>query len=458
MITIRTWASPTTYLFAICFLGIALEGCMGVVGDTETASDSEQADLLLRADTERTLTGTLDANGIHTRRRGVRIDADGTLLVTLSWSDPAADFDLRLKRGTTVLAQGEPTDETAHEIVRDVRKGERYTVEAIALEGMDNYVISIRLVGAEDPTSDPNPDAGTPDTGTPDASNPPPADSCGNGICGATEACDTCAADCGACTTPTAGERPTRANTGPRYPLTNMTPEQFFESRTCNRQRITGAVNFDQGWMKGQTFNITDCEINGHVIVYIQGGGQPLALSEMPVINIRYTDILGGFVTLNASKLTVDHSYVHEGSQFGLKDVWVPFITAPAPYTFTNTMMHAPYFTQPIHSEVIHVADYGEGMRFTNVAFVQAGGPLDNTGITAVINFHGKNAVFDGCHFLWDGPTPAYYTVYVDGPGNVVKNSWFERGGASYVYPDSDTMGTFVNNRDADSGMAIALP
>jgi hypothetical protein len=95
------------------------------------------------------------------------------------------------------------------------------------------------------------------------------------------------------------------------------------------------------------------------------------------------------------------------------------------------------------------------------VAFVQQGGPLANSGVTAVINFHGSDAVFDGCYFLWDGPTPTYWTVYIDGPGNVVKNSWFDSG-AGYVFPYSTqspgTAATYVNNHNYDTGELLTLP
>jgi hypothetical protein len=105
------------------------------------------------------------------------------------------------------------------------------------------------------------------------------------------------------------------------------------------------------------------------------------------------------------------------------------------------------------------MADYGSGMTFTNVAFVQQGGSLNNSGVTAAINYHGANSTFDGCWFLWDGPAPAYYNVYIDGPGNVVKNSWFDGdNGAGFVYPSSETMATYTNNRNVDTGALLNLP
>lgn len=252
------------------------------------------------------------------------------------------------------------------------------------------------------------------------------------------------------------GARPTRDNTGPRHALTALTADDFFTTRVCNRQRIDGDVRFDQPSIKGKTFAITDCEITGNLYVYLNGGGNQLPLQEMPTIGIDYSDILGGVSAVNASKMTIDHSYV-AGGQWTLKDVWTPFVDGPAPYRIANSLFYGVYQAQPAHTEALHVADYGTGITFTNVAFVQQGGPLANTGVTAVINYHGAGTVFDGCWFLWDGPVPAYYTVYIDGPGNVVKRSWFGSG-AAYVYPSSDTMATYDSNRNVDTGALLTLP
>src|SRR5690606_27687516 len=119
------------------------------------------------------------------------------------------------------------------------------------------------------------------------------------------------------------GIRPTRANTGPRYALTPLSSSDFFSSRTCNRQRISGDLDFTQSWMKGQTFNMTDCEITGRIYVYINGGGSILPLNDMPIINLDYVDVLCALVANNAVKLTADHSYF-AGGQMTLDDVWAP--------------------------------------------------------------------------------------------------------------------------------------
>lgn len=261
-------------------------------------------------------------------------------------------------------------------------------------------------------------------------------------------------------TPPSSGTRPTRANTGPRYALNSLSVDDFFATKTCNKQRISGDVSFDQQWMKGQTFTLTDCEITGTLRIYITGGGSILQLNEMPIITMDYVDIIGGITTLNAAKMTVTNSYIDGGSQFSLDDVWAPFVDGPAPMSFANTVFYGPYYTQPTHAEPLHAGDYGSGYRFTNVAFLQQSGPLNNTGITATINFHGKDTIFDGCWFIWEGSeVPAYITAYLDAGGNsVVKNSKFSAAPAGYIYDASTFNPTFQNNTDVTSGAPVTFP
>jgi hypothetical protein len=256
------------------------------------------------------------------------------------------------------------------------------------------------------------------------------------------------------------GTRPTRANTGPRYTMTDMTPDQFYASKTCNRQRIVGDVRLEQQWMLSQTFTLTDCEITGMFWLYLVGG-RALSLAEMPTITMSYVDINGGSILLNAAKWTADYSYIDGGSQWSLDDVWAPFITGNAPISISNSVFYGPYFTQPTHAEPLHVGDYGNGYRFTNVAFLQQSGPLDNTGITATINFHGLDSIFDGCWFVWENPAqpPAYITAYLDaGSGSIVRNSKFSSGPAGYVYSASTYNPTFQNNTDVDTGAPVTGP
>ncbi|MCA9344481.1 hypothetical protein KC946_01465 [Candidatus Saccharibacteria bacterium] len=252
----------------------------------------------------------------------------------------------------------------------------------------------------------------------------------------------------------TSAAQPTRENTGPRYSLTNMTVDEFYSTRTCNRQRITGRVVINQNSMKKQTFNMTDCEISGLVIDF--GNTSPLSLDEMPILNLDYVYSASPIYTNSAAKLTADHSYFDNGkTQINIKQTWGPFLEAPAPFEFKNSVFWGPYQTQPVHTEALQSASYGSGYKFTNVAFIQEGGPRENTGVTATINFSGINSVFDGCWFIFDGPRPAVYTVYIAGKNNTVKNSWFDGADGNYVYPDSNPGATYTNNRNFRTGEAI---
>jgi hypothetical protein len=248
--------------------------------------------------------------------------------------------------------------------------------------------------------------------------------------------------------------RPTEENTGPRHPLTDITPAEFFAKRTCDRQRIVGNVDIDQSAMRGQTFTFTDCEITGRIYVYLQGGGAQLPLEDMPVLVLDYVHVGGGIQLVNGARMTIDHTYMR-GSQWTLTDTWTPFVSGPAPISVSNSVFYREQGTPPDHTEALHAAHYGSGYRFTNVAFIQQG-PNNGTA-TATINFHGSDSVFDGCWFLWEDGVAAYWTVYIDGPNNVVENSWFDSG-AGYVYPDSETMATYRNNRNLETGELLELP
>lgn len=262
-------------------------------------------------------------------------------------------------------------------------------------------------------------------------------------------------------TPPVTGAMPTKDNTGPRYAMTNITPDQFFSSRTCNRQKINGDVIFNQSYMMGQTFNLTDCEITGKMDIYL-ASGRALTLAEMPIINMDYVDLNGGLNTHNAAKLTFNHSLSGVGSQITLKDYWSPFISAPAPMTFTNSMFYQVlgYYNSPAdyeHTTTLHGADYGIGYTFTNVTFQHQRCPsIDICGVTAVVEFSG-DAVFEGCYFIYDGPgTATWNTFYMRGGNQTIKNSFMQRSLGDYVsFEHPNPVFTFTNNVDYDTRQPI---
>ncbi len=106
------------------------------------------------------------------------------------------------------------------------------------------------------------------------------------------------------------------------------------------------------------------------------------------------------------------------------------------------------------HTEALAGFGWPKGAQFIRATFIQLG-PFNATA-TTTINWHGVNTVFDGCYFGWgDQGVAAYYTVYVEGSNNIVKNSRMEKGQADYIYPDSDPKATYQNNVDAVSDAAI---
>ncbi|MEZ5267946.1 MAG: hypothetical protein R2789_05030 [Microthrixaceae bacterium] len=90
---------------------------------------------------------------------------------------------------------------------------------------------------------------------------------------------------------------------------------------------------------------------------------------------------------------------------------------------------------------------------FINDTFIQDG-PFNGTA-TATINWHGDNTTFDGCYFGWNGQIAAWFTVYVEGTNNVVRNSHLEAARAGYIYPDSTPPATYNNNTDPQTGKPI---
>lgn len=262
---------------------------------------------------------------------------------------------------------------------------------------------------------------------------------------------------------PISSTQPTLENTGPRVALTgSITPEQFYASRVCNRQRVTGAIMIKQQSMRGQTFSFTDCVVEGTIEIDLQRGGLPLATKDFPTVNFNYSRLTGGFYFSNMGVLNMDHSSTQDKSKFSaiVGDDWY---NGPGPLTITNSFMYAPYQTYPMHYSPIQVIQYIDGARFINVTFLQGSGPVENSGITSAFLFGGTNSIMDHCYFLWTSNAPTWYTAYITGKGNVVKNSYFMKGANDYVYPGPSNgteyfPATYQNNFDYQTGKPISLP
>ena len=258
------------------------------------------------------------------------------------------------------------------------------------------------------------------------------------------------------------GDRPTRDNTGPvTEPTTSMSAAQFSSSRTCNGQRVTGNVLLYSNDVRGTTWTINNCVFDGQLIVTPEVGASG---SNRSTWNITGSEFRGGFSFNNPVNARIDRSTFLNSLQISPVNAsgnldWVN--TWDFPVTVTNSFVYAAQ--GPCDGDLAScghttaLAGWGRprGVTFTNTAFVQAG-PFNGTA-TATINYHGADTVFDGCWFHWENGTAAWYTVYLTGPNNLIRNSRFERGRGSYVYPASEPPATYIGNTDIFSGELAGL-
>lgn len=119
----------------------------------------------------------------------------------------------------------------------------------------------------------------------------------------------------------------------------------------------------------------------------------------------------------------------------------------------SNSWLWYPQGSGTQHTEALSSFGWPSGAVFNHVSFIQQG-PFNGTA-TAAINWHGVNTTFNGCYFGWQDGVAAWYTVYVAGSNNVVRNSTMEKGLGSWIYPDSTPPATYVGNTDAASGAPV---
>jgi len=188
--------------------------------------------------------------------------------------------------------------------------------------------------------------------------------------------------------------------------------------------------------------------------IVIHGGGQ------LTATNVRVT---GSVVVLPqvgkaTTKLHLINSAVHSGLTINVVDgggnlYWGGEV--PVDVNISGSWIHHPQGDGAYHTEAVAGFGWPRGARFTNTAIIQSG-PFNATA-TATINWHGADTVFDNVYFGWRNGVAAYFTIYVEGRNNVVKNSKLQNGMAGYVYPDSSPKATYSGNVDADSGARINL-
>jgi hypothetical protein len=272
---------------------------------------------------------------------------------------------------------------------------------------------------------------------------------------------------------PQYGIEPTLENTGPRTTtLTNMTPEEALNSygTIVRNKRITGTLAFSApGYWKhigpdprGQMYTFIDCEILGGVSVitaadHESGRGTLTPEADMVDLNMSYCKVAGGMHTAAGFKGIIDHCSFGSKTVWATGDVYNPGAVAKgATYNiYQNCYFWAEYKTQPSHWEVAQSFSKVNGLTLYNCTLEQEGGPLTNSGVTAIVNLAlAPDNVFDHCFFLWDGSVPAYYAIYSGGSGTY-RNCYIEDG-AGYLYPGSGA--TFTNCRSYTTNNLLTLP
>lgn len=229
-------------------------------------------------------------------------------------------------------------------------------------------------------------------------------------------------------------------------PVVGAPTEQSTGPAVANPQRV-GTVEVSDG----QSVTLTDV-IADRLVVH--GGGQLTATR----VRVEGAVVVVPQVGVAPSKLHLTDSAVTSGMTVNASDsrgnlYWSGNV--PVDIVVSGSWIHHPHGSGPSHTEALAGFGWPTGARFIHSTFIQDG-PHNDTA-TATINWHGTNSLFDGCYFGWANSTAAYFTIYVEGNGNTVRNSALEIGLADYVFPDSSPRATYTGNTDATSGALLAL-
>ncbi len=229
---------------------------------------------------------------------------------------------------------------------------------------------------------------------------------------------------------PNPGGRRTESNTGPRV----ANPDRIRSVEVFAGENVTISDVITDGIIVhgGGSVTATNVRVNGSVVV-IPELGKPV--SRLHLTNAAVTN----GITINA---------IDSGGTL----YWGGEI--PVDVAVSDSWIRHPQGGGSDHTEALAGFGFPRGATFTNTSFIQSG-PFNGTA-TATINWHGADTTFDGNYFGWSDGTAAYYTVYVEGRNNVVRNSRLEAGLASFVYPDSSPPARYVGNTDAGTGAPIA--
>ncbi|MGD9754113.1 MAG: hypothetical protein AB7W59_24220, partial [Acidimicrobiia bacterium] len=227
-------------------------------------------------------------------------------------------------------------------------------------------------------------------------------------------------------TTTTAAAPPTAVKPGPRVP----NPPNVGQLVVRDSMVISDVVVDSIVVHAGGHLSASNVQVNGSVVVLpVQGAATAgLHLANSTVFAGMTVNAIDGAGNLYWGEVSVD--VVVSGS-------WIRHPQGDGSY----------------HTEALAGFGMPRGARFVSTTFVQEG-PFNGTA-TATINWHGADTVFEGCAFSWANGVAAYYTVYVEGRNNVMRNSRLEKGMAGYIYPNSSPPAVYTGNVDAGTGAVV---
>lgn len=229
--------------------------------------------------------------------------------------------------------------------------------------------------------------------------------------------------------TPPLNEWPTLESTGPTVvnpPYVGSVAVRAGETRTISESVISGITVYPGG-----SLTLENVKITGWTYIMSRYG------DGTTKFHMDNSSISGGMrVTTVDSSENLDWNHQVYGD-VEVNDSWIRY----------------PQGSGTQHTEALSSFGWPDGSVFNHTTFIQDG-PFNGTA-TATINWHGVNTVFDNCYFGWQNGVAAWYTVYVAGSNNIVRNSSMESGRGSYIYPDSSPAATYINNIDAFTGSAI---
>ena len=230
-------------------------------------------------------------------------------------------------------------------------------------------------------------------------------------------------------TTPPSGTHPTEATTGPT--VANPAHLGNIVVREADTRVIDQAIVSRLEVHPGGTIIATNVRVEGAVVVVPRPGQ---AITKLHLDNVAVTNGM----TVNVTS----GSGLYWGS------------AVPVDIRVADSWIRHPQGSGSDHTQALAGFGWPTGATFEHTTF-RLQGPMNGTG-TAPVFWHGQDTLFDDCYFGYEDGVGSYYTVYVRGTDNLVRNSSFEKGAASYIYPNSShPMATYTGNVDAHTGAPV---